>query len=170
MDDKTSFLNSPLKEEVYVSQPNGSVNPDIPDYVYRLKKALYGLKQALRAWYDKLSSFLIKHHFTKDFSKRFANLLKNNFEMSMMGELKFFLGFQVHQSSRGIFICQSQYTIELLKKHEADHAGCKNDCKNTSGDLQFLGEKLVRWSSKKQDCIAMSIAEVEYVSLSACCA
>ncbi|GKA73048.1 retrovirus-related pol polyprotein from transposon TNT 1-94, partial [Tanacetum coccineum] len=55
-----------------------------------------------------------------DFSKRFANLMKNNFEMLMMGELKFFLGLQVHQSPRGIFISQSQYAIELLKKHGMD--------------------------------------------------
>ncbi|GKE12758.1 retrovirus-related pol polyprotein from transposon TNT 1-94 [Tanacetum coccineum] len=107
MDVKTAFLNVPLKEEVYVSQHHGFVNPNFPDHVYRLKKALYGLKQAPQAWYDKLSSFLIEHHFTKDFSKRFANLMKNNFEISMMGELKFFLGLQVHQSPRGIFISQS---------------------------------------------------------------
>nr|GEZ31660.1 retrovirus-related Pol polyprotein from transposon TNT 1-94 [Tanacetum cinerariifolium] len=49
MDVKTSFLNRPLKEEVYVSQPNGFVDPDIPDHVYKLKKALYGLMQAPRA-------------------------------------------------------------------------------------------------------------------------
>ncbi|GKE02366.1 retrovirus-related pol polyprotein from transposon TNT 1-94 [Tanacetum coccineum] len=84
---------------------DGSVDPDFPNHVYRLKKALYGLKQAPRAWYDKLSSFLIKHHFTKD-----------NFEMSMIGEMKFFLGLQVHQSPRGIFD-QSQYTLDILKKH-----------------------------------------------------
>ncbi|GJX51613.1 retrovirus-related pol polyprotein from transposon TNT 1-94 [Tanacetum coccineum] len=54
------------------------------------------------------------------FLKRFANLMKNNFEMSMMGELKFFLRLQVHQSPRGIFISQSQYAIELLKKHGMD--------------------------------------------------
>ncbi|GJY30960.1 retrovirus-related pol polyprotein from transposon TNT 1-94 [Tanacetum coccineum] len=156
-----------------------------------------------------------------DFSKCFANLMKNNFEMSMMGELKFFLGLQVHQSPRGIFISQSQYAIELLKKHgldecvsmstpmaterldadlqgtptdqttyrrmigglmyltasrpdiafatficaryqarptvkhlkedsrfeliaysDADHAGCKDDCKSTSGGLQFLKYQL----------------------------
>ncbi|GJT42158.1 retrovirus-related pol polyprotein from transposon TNT 1-94 [Tanacetum coccineum] len=65
MDVKTAFLNGPLKEEVYVSQPDGFVDPDFPDYVYRLRKALYGLKQAPRAWYDKLSSFLIENHFTK---------------------------------------------------------------------------------------------------------
>nr|GEX41678.1 Gag-Pol polyprotein [Tanacetum cinerariifolium] len=50
MDVKTAFLNGPLKEEVYVSQLNGFVNPYFPDHVYRLQKALYGLKQALRAW------------------------------------------------------------------------------------------------------------------------
>ncbi|GJT20272.1 retrovirus-related pol polyprotein from transposon TNT 1-94 [Tanacetum coccineum] len=55
-----------------------------------------------------------------DFSKRFANLMKNNFEMSMMGDLKFFFGLQVHQSPRGIFVSQSQYAIELLKKHGLD--------------------------------------------------
>nr|GEV17810.1 putative Gag-Pol polyprotein [Tanacetum cinerariifolium] len=65
MDVKTAFLNGPLKEEVYVSQPDGFVDPDFPDHVYKLKKALYGLKQAPRAWYDKLSSFPIEHHFTK---------------------------------------------------------------------------------------------------------
>ncbi|GKC18121.1 retrovirus-related pol polyprotein from transposon TNT 1-94 [Tanacetum coccineum] len=109
MDVKTAFLNGPLKEEVYVSQPDGFVDPDFPDHVYRLKKALYGLKQAPRAWST-----------NPDCSKRFANLMKNNFEMSMMGELKFFLVLQVHQSSRGIFISQSQYAIELLKKHGMD--------------------------------------------------
>ncbi|GJV49711.1 retrovirus-related pol polyprotein from transposon TNT 1-94 [Tanacetum coccineum] len=60
MDVKTAFLNGELNEVVYVSQPEGFVNPDHPSHVYRLKKALYGLKQAPRAWYDKLSMFLIK--------------------------------------------------------------------------------------------------------------
>nr|GEY92785.1 hypothetical protein [Tanacetum cinerariifolium] len=50
MDVKTSFLNGPLKEEVYVAQPNGFVDPGHPEEVYHLRKALYGLKQALRAW------------------------------------------------------------------------------------------------------------------------
>ncbi|GJS61095.1 retrovirus-related pol polyprotein from transposon TNT 1-94 [Tanacetum coccineum] len=150
MDVKTAFLNGPLKEEVFVQQPDGFVDPDFPNHVYRLKKALYGLKQAPRAWYDKLSSFLIEHHFTKGivdptlftrrhgddillvqiyvddiifgstkpvFAKRFEKLMKDNFEMSMIGEMKFFLGLQVHQSPRGIFICQSQYTMDILKKH-----------------------------------------------------
>ncbi|GKF76863.1 gag-pol polyprotein, partial [Tanacetum coccineum] len=46
MDVKMTFLNGPLKEEVYVAQPDGFVDPDHPDKVYRLRKALYGLKQA----------------------------------------------------------------------------------------------------------------------------
>nr|GEV70888.1 retrovirus-related Pol polyprotein from transposon TNT 1-94 [Tanacetum cinerariifolium] len=56
MDVKTAFLNSELKEEVYVSQPEGFVDQDNPSYVYKLKKALYGLKRAPRAWYDMLSN------------------------------------------------------------------------------------------------------------------
>ncbi|GKA29281.1 retrovirus-related pol polyprotein from transposon TNT 1-94 [Tanacetum coccineum] len=299
MDVKTAFLNGPLKEEVFVRQPNCFVDPDFPNHVYRLKKALYGLKQAPRVWYDKLSSFL--NHYTKGiidltfftrrhgddillvqiyvddiifgstkpvFSTRFAKQMKDNFEMSMIGEMKFFLRLQVHQSPRGIFICQSQYTMDLLKKYgmekcdtistpmattkldadlqgtqvdqtkyhsmigglmyltasrpdiafvtfvcvryqarptekhlkevkrifrylrqtinmglwyskdsgfeliaysDADLAGCNDDYKSTSG-IQFLGDKLVSWSSKKQDCTAMSTAKAEYVSLSACCA
>nr|GEU93690.1 integrase, catalytic region, zinc finger, CCHC-type, peptidase aspartic, catalytic [Tanacetum cinerariifolium] len=60
--------------------------------------------------------------------------------------------------------------FELIAYSDANHAGCKDDCKSTPGGFQFLGGKLVSWSSKKQDCTAMSTAEAEYVSLYACCA
>ncbi|GJR29500.1 retrovirus-related pol polyprotein from transposon TNT 1-94 [Tanacetum coccineum] len=121
MDVKTAFLNDPLKEEVYVAQPDGFNDPDHPDKVYRLRKALYGLKQAPRAWYDELSKFLISKgiidptlftiKYGEDillvqiyvddiifgstnpkFSKRFEKLMHGRFEMSLMGEMKFFLG------------------------------------------------------------------------------
>ncbi|GJV67571.1 retrovirus-related pol polyprotein from transposon TNT 1-94 [Tanacetum coccineum] len=204
------------------------------------------------------------------YTQLFSDLMKSRFEMSMMGEMTFFLGLQVNQSPRGIFINQSIYVLEILKKYgmescdpvgtpmeikdkldldqhgslvdatkyrsmigalmyltssrpdivhatclcaryqakptekhlkevkrifrylrgtvnmglwytkdsgfeltgfsDADYAGCKDTFKSTSGGAQFLGEKLVSWSSKKQDCTALSTAEAEYVSLSACCA
>nr|GEZ27145.1 copia protein [Tanacetum cinerariifolium] len=65
MDVKTAFVYGLLKEEVYVNQPDGFVDPYHPDKVYRLKKALYGLTQAPRAWYDELSNFLISKGFFK---------------------------------------------------------------------------------------------------------
>ncbi|GJT09878.1 retrovirus-related pol polyprotein from transposon TNT 1-94 [Tanacetum coccineum] len=65
MDVKTAFLNGMLREEVYVSQPDGFIDPENPNHVYKLKKALYNLKQAPRAWYDLLSSFLLSQKFTK---------------------------------------------------------------------------------------------------------
>nr|GEW90008.1 retrovirus-related Pol polyprotein from transposon TNT 1-94 [Tanacetum cinerariifolium] len=65
MDVKTAFLNGNLREEVYVIQLEGFVDPDNPNHVYKLKKALYGLKQAPRALYDMLTSFLISQDFSK---------------------------------------------------------------------------------------------------------
>ncbi|GKE43262.1 retrovirus-related pol polyprotein from transposon TNT 1-94 [Tanacetum coccineum] len=60
--------------------------------------------------------------------------------------------------------------FELTRFSDADYAGCKDTFKSTSGGAQFLGEKMVSWSSKKQDCTTLSTAEAEYISLSACCA
>nr|GEY66721.1 hypothetical protein [Tanacetum cinerariifolium] len=150
MDVKTAFLNGELKEEVYVTQPEGFVNQDNPSHVYKLKKALYGLKQAPRAWYDMLSSFLISQQFSKAavnptlftqhagndlllvhiyvddiilastntaMCDEFANQMTNKFKMSMMGQMSFFLGLQISQSPRGIFINQSKYASEIIKKY-----------------------------------------------------
>ncbi|GJZ52729.1 hypothetical protein Tco_0607614 [Tanacetum coccineum] len=62
-------------------------------------------------------------------------------------------------------------SFELTAFLDLDHAGCLDSQKSTSGGIQFIGgDKLVSWSSKKQDCTSMSSAEAEYVSLSACCA
>nr|GEX22974.1 uncharacterized mitochondrial protein AtMg00810-like [Tanacetum cinerariifolium] len=60
--------------------------------------------------------------------------------------------------------------FDLTAYSDADHAGCHLDQKNTSGSVQFLGEKLVCWSSKKQNCVSISTTESEYVAVSSCCA
>nr|GEU38743.1 retrovirus-related Pol polyprotein from transposon TNT 1-94 [Tanacetum cinerariifolium] len=65
IDVKTMFLNGNLQEEVYFSQPDGFVDTDNANHVYKLKKALYGFKQASRVWYDMLSSFMISQDFFK---------------------------------------------------------------------------------------------------------
>ncbi|GJU36488.1 retrovirus-related pol polyprotein from transposon TNT 1-94 [Tanacetum coccineum] len=156
MDVKIVFLNGELKEEVYVSQPEGFVDPNRPHHVYRLKKALYGLKQAPWAWYDTLSKFLLAQGFSKGVvdptlfirktSKhtlqfqiyvddiifaltdpkecdRFSNEMSSKFQMSMMDQISFFSGLQISHNPRGIFINQSKYANEILKKfdlHKSD--------------------------------------------------
>nr|GEX73214.1 hypothetical protein [Tanacetum cinerariifolium] len=255
MDVKTAFLNGNMREEVYVSQPDGFVDLDNLNHVYNLKKALYGLKQAPRTWYDMLSSFLLSEDFSKDFDD---------------GKISFFLGLHISQSPRDIFINQSKYALESLKKYgfescdpvdtpmvekskldedreekavdlshyrgmigtllyltasrpdlqfvicmcaryqgrpiekhvhavkrifrylrgtvhqglwypkdssvaltafaDADHAGCQDTHRSTSGSVQFLGERLISWSSKRQKSAAISSTKGEYIALSGCCA
>nr|GFA57714.1 hypothetical protein [Tanacetum cinerariifolium] len=252
-----------LDEEVYINQPDGFVDPYHPDKVYRLKKAGDILLVQIYV------GDIIFGSTNPNLSKRFDKLIHIKFEMSMMGEMKFFLGIQIHQSPCGIFINQAKYAQEILKKHgmtscdgigtpmatkhldadlsrtltdqmkyrskvgalmyltasrpdimhatcycaryqaqptkihlttvkrifrylkdpihiglwhpkdtgfeltafsDSDHASCLDSRKSTSGRIQFLGgDKLVSWSSKKQDCTSMSSTEAEYVSLSACC-
>nr|GEU95712.1 copia protein [Tanacetum cinerariifolium] len=255
MDVKTVFLNGNLREEVYVSQSDGFVDQDNPNHVYKLKKALYGLKQAPCANGNDLLLVqiyvddIIFDASTPELCDLFANLMCSKFKMSMMGKISFFLGLQISQSPRGIFINQSIYALESLKKYgfescdpvdtpmvekskldedkegkavdpshyhsmigtllyltasrpdlqfaicmcaryqarptkkhihavkrifryirgtvnrglwylkdssieliafaDADHAGCQDTRRSTSGSLQFLGERLISWSSKR---------------------
>nr|GEZ92789.1 retrovirus-related Pol polyprotein from transposon TNT 1-94 [Tanacetum cinerariifolium] len=106
MDVKTTYLNGNLREEVYVSQPDGFVNQDNPNHVYKLKKALYGLKQAPRVWYDMLLSFLISQDFSKGTVDSSLFICRNSNDLLL-----------ISQSPRGIFINQSKYALESLKKY-----------------------------------------------------
>ena len=65
MDVKSAFLNGDLKEELFVNQPPGFEDAELPDHVFRMNKALYGLKQDPRAWYERLSKFLLKNGFKR---------------------------------------------------------------------------------------------------------
>ena len=60
--------------------------------------------------------------------------------------------------------------FELVGYSDSDYAGCKVERKSTSGTCQLLGRSLVSWSSKKQNSVALSTAEVEYISAGSCCA
>ncbi|GJW31456.1 putative ribonuclease H-like domain-containing protein [Tanacetum coccineum] len=65
MDVKSAFLYGEIEEEVYVTQPKGFEDPYFPKHVYRVVKALYGLHQAPRAWYARLSAFLLQHNYRR---------------------------------------------------------------------------------------------------------
>ncbi|GKC77516.1 retrovirus-related pol polyprotein from transposon TNT 1-94, partial [Tanacetum coccineum] len=122
IDVNTVFLNGNMREKVYVSQPDGFMDKDNPNHMYKLKKALYGLKQAPRAWYDMLSSFLISQDFTKGsvdptlFIHRDGKELLLDKFMSMILSLLHLHLYFISQSPRGIFINQSKYALESLKK------------------------------------------------------
>ncbi|GKE17963.1 retrovirus-related pol polyprotein from transposon TNT 1-94, partial [Tanacetum coccineum] len=119
MDVKTAFLHDRLKEDVYVCQLEGFIDADHLSHVYKLKKALYGLKcfdddiLVVQVYVDDIIFGSTNPRYTQ----LFADLMKSRFEMSMMGEITFFLGLQVNQSPCGIFINQSNYVLEILKKY-----------------------------------------------------
>nr|GEX32688.1 uncharacterized mitochondrial protein AtMg00810-like [Tanacetum cinerariifolium] len=194
MDVKTEFLNGPLKEEVYVAQPDGFVDPDHPDKVYRLRKALYGLKQALRAC---IGTLVATKHLDADLSGTSVDQTKYR---SMVGALMYLTAsrpdivratcycarYQAKPNKKHLTVVKQifqylKYTIniglwypkdtgfELTAFSDSNYARCLDSRKSTSGGIQFLGgDELVSWSSKKQDCTSLSSAEAEYVSLSAC--
>nr|GFA32184.1 hypothetical protein [Tanacetum cinerariifolium] len=236
-------LNGELKEEVYVSQPGGFVDPDHLTHVCRLKKALYGLKQAPRAWYDTLSRFLLDTNFSKGavdptlFTHKtgrhilLVQIYKfgmdscDSVDTPMMDRIKLdevLSGISVDQTpfrsmigslmyltaSRpdlvfSVCMC-ARYQAKPTKKHlealkrvfqylkgtinwglwypkdtamaltayaDVDHACCQDTRRSTSGSAQFLGDKLVRWSSKKQQSTAISTTEMEYIAIAIalCC-
>eukprot|EP00253_Pinus_taeda_P030415 PITA_30415 len=108
MDVKSAFLNRVLMKEVYIEQPPGYEKKGQEQKVCRLKKALYWLKQAPRAWYSRIDSYLLENGFEK--------FMKEEFEMTDMGLLKYFLGMEVEQNENEIFISQAKYVNEVLER------------------------------------------------------
>ncbi|GJU41700.1 retrovirus-related pol polyprotein from transposon TNT 1-94 [Tanacetum coccineum] len=133
-----------LRNHLLLFQPDVFVDLDFPDHVYRLKKALYGLKQAPRAWYDKLSSFLIEYHFTK----------------ASRPDIAF-----------ATFVCaryQARPTVKHLKEVKRIFQYLRQSYNMGLWYPKDFRFELIAYSDA--DHAGLSTAEVEYVSLSACCA
>nr|GEW18241.1 retrovirus-related Pol polyprotein from transposon TNT 1-94 [Tanacetum cinerariifolium] len=224
MDVKTAFLNGKLREEVYINQPDGFVDSDNPNHVYKLKKALYVLKQDPRAWYDMLSSFLLSQDFSKESLKKYGfescdlvdtpmvekskldedregKAVDPSHYRGMIGTLLYLTAsrpdlqfeicmcarYQARPTEKHIYAVKRIFryfcgtvhwglwypkdsSVALTAFADADHAGCQDTRRSTSGSVQFLGERLISWSSKRQKSAAISSTEAECIALSGCCA
>nr|GEV25344.1 uncharacterized mitochondrial protein AtMg00810-like [Tanacetum cinerariifolium] len=186
MDVKTAFLNGELKEEVYVSQPEGFVDPDHSTHVYHLKKALFTGLSNLGGIFINQSKFAL------ELLKKFGMDSCDSVETPMVDRLKLDenpSGIPVDQTSFCSMVGSLMYltasrpdlvfddlwypkytAMALTAYADADHAGCQDTRRSTSGSAQFLGDKLISWSSKKQKSTAISTTEAEYIAMSGCCA
>jgi hypothetical protein len=150
LDVKNAFLHGTLKEEVYMTQPQGYVDSTHPNYVCRLHKSIYGLKQAPRAWFESFTSQLLHLGFTASaadsslfiyktptviaylllyvddivltsntpsFLDHLIQQLSTVFDLKDLGNLHYFLGLQVSRTASSLFIRQTKYAQDLLKRH-----------------------------------------------------
>ncbi|GJV18612.1 retrovirus-related pol polyprotein from transposon TNT 1-94 [Tanacetum coccineum] len=214
IDVKMTFLNNPLKEEVYLKQLDGFVDPDHPKKVYHLSKGLQ-IHQTPQGIFINQSKYALdilkKHRMEKYYSigTPMATLLKLGADLrrtpvdqtnyrSMSRSLMYLTSSKpdllqpvcycaryqerptekhlkevkrIFQDLKKIIHMGLSYLkdsgFELIAFSDTEHAGCLDTCKSTSRGIQFLGDKLFGWRSKKQDCNAMSTTEAEYVALSA---
>nr|GEV26992.1 retrovirus-related Pol polyprotein from transposon TNT 1-94 [Tanacetum cinerariifolium] len=195
MDVKTAFLHGSLKEDVYVCQPEGFIDVDHLSHSKYVLEILnkYGMESC-----DPVGTPMeIKDKLDLDQNGTPVDATKYRSMIGALMYLTSSRPDIVHATClcaryqakttekhlkevkrifhylRGTVNTGLWYTkdsgFELTGFSDADYAGCKDTFKSTFGGAQFLGEKLVSWSSKKQDCIALSTAKAEYVSLSACC-
>ncbi|GJR85383.1 retrovirus-related pol polyprotein from transposon TNT 1-94 [Tanacetum coccineum] len=146
MDVKTAFLNGELNEVVYVSQPEGFVDPgnSIACVPSLRKGSLWDLNKLPRAWYDKLSAI----------SNQRQELPKGRGSAS--------------RPEHSIVVClwyPKDSGFELKAFADADYTGCHDTRRSTSGSAQFLGHRLVSWSSKKQKSTAISTTEAESLTI-----
>ncbi|GKD33189.1 retrovirus-related pol polyprotein from transposon TNT 1-94 [Tanacetum coccineum] len=189
---------------IFLVQPDGFVDPNNPNHVYKLKKALYGLKQAPRAsCYPKTSPkaqwILLYSSKSKLDEDKERKAIDPSHYHGMIGTL-FYLTASRPNLQFVICMC-ARYQARPTEKHlhavkrifqylrgtvnrglwypkessialtafvDADHAGCQDTHRSTSGSMQFLGDRLVSWSSKRQKSTAISSTEAEYIAMSGC--
>nr|GEU59176.1 paired amphipathic helix protein Sin3-like 2 isoform X1 [Tanacetum cinerariifolium] len=155
MNVKSAFMNGKLKEEIYVKRSLGFESSELPDYVCKLDKALYGIKQAPRACSLVKTPMVPPNKLGPDLAVKPVNETSYR---RMIGSLMYLKG----TPTLGLYYLKCS-GYDLKGYSYSDYAGCNLDRKNTSGACQILGGKFVCWSDKKQQSVAMSSAEAEYV-------
>nr|GEZ30658.1 uncharacterized mitochondrial protein AtMg00810-like [Tanacetum cinerariifolium] len=200
MDVKTAFLNGELKEEVYVSRPDGFVEQENPSHVYKLKRLFTVLnKHHVHGMVCCQASLSLNNSPKKLDEDLQGKPVDDTLYHGMIGSLMYLTA---SRPSLIYVVCLcAQYQAKPIKKHlqavkwifrylkgtinmglwyskdtdmsltayaDADHIGCQDTRRSTSGSAQFLVDKLVSWSSKKQKSTAISSTEAEYIALSRC--
>nr|GEZ21821.1 uncharacterized mitochondrial protein AtMg00810-like [Tanacetum cinerariifolium] len=192
IDVKTSFLNGILKEEVYVSQPLSFVRKQYPDHVYAFDKALMENCDTVPTPMDeqaKLKLDLVgKPIDHTDYQSMIGSLMyvtssrpdimfatcmcaryQANPNEHHLSAVKRIFRYLKGTINLGLWYPKDS-GFDITAYSDTNHAGCHLDRKSTSSSVQFLGDKLVCWSSKKQNYVSISTAESKYVTVSSCCA
>ncbi|GJR35945.1 zinc finger, CCHC-type containing protein [Tanacetum coccineum] len=161
MDVKSAFFIENITEVVYVKLPyrRGAI-----DKTLFIKKDRRDI-MLVQVYVDDIIFGSTKPSMVKDFEE----LMQKEFKMSSMGELTFFLGLQVKQTTAG-FKSLQRILLSLEAFSDSDYAGDNHDRRSTSGGCQYLGGRLVSWQCKKQTIMAISSTEAEYVAAASCCA
>ncbi|GJR64149.1 putative ribonuclease H-like domain-containing protein [Tanacetum coccineum] len=170
MDVKSAFLYGEIEEEVYVTQPKGFEDPYFPKHVYRVVKALYGLHQAPRAWYARLSTFLLKHNYKRGTIDKTLFIKKNSRDIILV---QVFVDDIIFGSTNKAW-CDD---FEVLIKGEFEmSAMVKKIFKYLKGQpklglcgCQILGRKVEFMACKKQPLLLLPSTEAEYVAAANCC-
>ncbi|XP_040972448.1 uncharacterized protein [Gossypium hirsutum] len=171
LDVKSAFLNGFLEEEIFIKRPQGFNVAGKEEMVYRLKKALYGLKQAPRARYSRIDGYLINLGFERSISEPTLYIHKEGVKTQLIVSLYVddLLNCKVTStpvavreklSSQGSCIVAMRNIFKLQKEYSGTS---KDDMKSTSGYVFTLGLAVFCWSSKKQNVVAQSTVEAEYV-------